>query len=405
MGNLLSGIRVIALEQILAGPFGSMLLADFGAEVIKIEPPDGEIARRQTGPRYNGEPSYYLASNRNKKSIVLDLRTPSGKEALHDLVKISDVVWDNHRAGVMDRLEAGYDTLKKINPRIICCNITGYGTSGPFKDLPSYDGLAQAMSGILSLTGEEGGPPIKPGPSIADLSAGLFSALGVCAALVSRNSTGVGQRIEVSLLDAAVALLGFQFSSYFISGKLAKPVGSGHINTVPTGAYKARDGWIAIGASWPRITRVLNIEWMQNDPRFSTGDSRLLHRKEIDKIIGDEVIRFDVADLIELLRAEDISCSPVDTLDKVAVNPQIVHNNMILTLAHPLGGEIKLVGQPVKAPESIKENEFTAPPTLGQHTNEILTGLLHYSKEKIERLEKEGKEHYEETRKHLYKQS
>ncbi|MDD4860119.1 MAG: CoA transferase [Dehalococcoidales bacterium] len=170
------------------------------------------------------------------------------------------------------------------------------------------------------------------------------------------------------------------------------------------GAYKARDGWIAIGPCWPRITRVLNIEWMQNDPRFSSGDSRLLHRKEIDKIIGDEVIKFDSADLIELLRAEDISCSPVNTLDKVEINPQIVHNNMILELAHSLGGSIKVVGQPIKAPESIKESEFKAPPTLGQNTNEVLTQLLHYSEAQIKKVAEEEQGHAEELKKHLYKQ-
>lgn len=403
MGGLLSGVRVLALEQILAGPFGSMLLGDLGAEVIKVEPPGGEASRGQAGPRYKGESSYYLAFSRNKKSIVLDLRTPSGKEAFSDLVKLSDVVLDNYRPGVMERLGLDYDSLKKINPKIICCSITGYGSSGPYKDLPSYDIIAQGMSGILSVTGEPGGPPIKTGPSIADISGGMYGALGVCAALVAREKTGTGQRIDVSLLDAAVSLLAFHFSWYFISGEVPGPVGSKHIQTTPFGAYKAKDAWITLGASWPQIARTLGVEWMIDDPRFSTSDARLQHREEVDRIITEELGKMNAKDWLEILQKDDIPANLVYTIDKAAIDPQILHNKMILTMEHPLGGEIKLTGQPVKAPGSIREEEFTAPPTLGQHTHEVLTELLHYSDEKIRRIKEEEKEGAAELKKHLRK--
>ncbi|MDD4858847.1 MAG: CoA transferase [Dehalococcoidales bacterium] len=403
MGNFLTGIRVLAMEQILAGPFGSMLLGDLGAEIIKIEPPGGEISRHQAGPSYKGESNYYLAFNRNKKSIVLDLKTKSGKQAFYDLVKISDIVWDNHRAGAMKRLGADYDTLKKINPKIICCNITGWGMTGPYKDYTSYDLMAQAVAGILSVTGEPGGPPIKPGPSIADIAGATFGTIGVLAALAARERTGEGQKIEINLLDGAMAMLCFHYTWYFISGENPIPVGSGHINTVPLGAYKAKDGWVALGPCWPRITRVIGQEWMIDDPRFSTGDARLKNRTEVNQIVSDGFSKFSSADLIELLRAEDIACAPVNTLDKAAVDPQIVNNNMVITLPHPLGGEIKLVGQPIKAPDRIDEKKFTAPPTLGQHTDAVLSELLHYSGDKIKALKEEEVANTEKREERLHK--
>ena len=403
MGGLLSGLRVLALEQILAGPLGSMLLGDLGAEVIKVEPPGGEASRAQAGPRYKGESSYYLAFNRNKKSIVIDLATQSGKEAFYDLVKISDVVWDNYRPRVMERLGLDYDSLKKINPKVICCSITGYGSSGPYKDLPSYDIIAQGLSGILSVTGEPGGPPIKPGPSIADISGAMYGALGVCAALVAREKTGAGQRVEISLLDAAVSLLAFHFTWYFTSGEVPGPVGSKHIQTSPFGAYKAKDAWITLGACWPRIARTLGVEWMIDDPRFATGDARLQHREEVDRIITEGLSKMNAEDWLEILHMDDIPAGPVYTIDKAAIDPQILHNKMILAMEHPLGGEIKATGQPVKSPGSIIEEEFAAPPTLGQHTHEVLTELLHYSDEKIKKIKEEEKEHANELAKHLRK--
>ena len=208
MAGPLTGVRVLAMEQILAGPYGSMVLGDLGAEVIKIEPPTGErIRMANPPPSHKGEPAYFIAFNRNKKSIVLDLMTEAGLEAFYDLVKISDVVWDNNRAGVMERLRADYDTLRQINPRIISCSVTGYGRSGPYASWPSFDIIAQGMAGLLLQTGQPGGPPIKPAPALADISGALFGALGVISALFYRERTGQGQRVETNLLNGALALL------------------------------------------------------------------------------------------------------------------------------------------------------------------------------------------------------
>ncbi|MFC1532165.1 CaiB/BaiF CoA transferase family protein [Thermodesulfobacteriota bacterium] len=284
MSGPLAGIRVLAMEQVLAGPYGSMILGDLGAEVIKIEPPTGEGIRvSNPPPSHKGEPAYFLAFNRNKKSIVLDLRTGTGLEAFYDLVKISDVVWDNNRQGVMKRLKADYDTIKSINPKIISCSITGYGPSGPYAAGPSYDIIAQGMAGLLLQTGEEGGPPIKPAPALGDISAALFGAIGVISALVHRQSTGKGQKVETNLLNGAMALLSMHYAIYFMDGVVPPPVGAGHLQSAPFGTYKTKDGWITIGASWPRVARTLGIEWTIDDPRFANIVERLKNRKELDE--------------------------------------------------------------------------------------------------------------------------
>jgi crotonobetainyl-CoA:carnitine CoA-transferase CaiB-like acyl-CoA transferase len=393
MTGPLSGVRVLALEQVLAGPYGSMVLGDLGAEVIKIEPPRGEGIRVSKPPPFHkGEPSYFLAFNRNKKSIVLDLMTETGRDAFYDLVRLSDVVWDNNRAGVMERLRADYDTLRHINPRIICCSVTGYGSSGPYAAEPSYDIIAQGMAGLLLQTGQPGGPPIKPAPALADISGALFGALGVVAALWHRERTGHGQRVETNLLDGAMALLSMHYAAYFLSGVVPPPIGAGHLQAIPFGAYRTKDGWITIGASWPRIASTLNIEWVLDDPRFTTLEDRLKNRKELEAVITEALSQMDSQTWLEILRADDIAAGPVYNLDQAPQDPQIQHNSMILTLDHSLGGKIKLVGNPIKMP-SIRTEEYTAPPTMGQHTHQVLTELLGYSPGKINKLEAEQKRH------------
>ena len=394
MSGPLTGVRVLALEQVLAGPYGSMTLGDLGAEVIKIEPPGGERIRLSNPPpSHKGEPAYFLAFNRNKKSIVLDLMTETGLEAFYDLVKISDVVWDNNRAGVMERLRADYDTLRTINPKIICWSVTGYGRSGPYATEPSYDIIAQGMAGLLLQTGQPGGPPIKPAPALADISGALFGALGVISALYYRERTGQGQRVETNLLDGAMAMLSMHYSVYFLSGVVPPPIGAGHLQALPFGAYRTKDGWISIGASWPRIARTLGIEWVIDDPRFATLEDRLNHRTEMEAIITEALSQMDSETCLEILRADDIAAGPVYNLDKAPQDPQIQHNNIILTLNHSLGGQIKLVGNPIKMP-SIHTEKYTAPPTLGQHTHQVLTELLGYSRKKIDKLESEQEKHF-----------
>ncbi len=403
MAGPLAGIRVLALEQVLAGPYGSMVLGDLGAEVIKIEPPTGELIRiSNPPPSHKGESGYFLAFNRNKKSVVLDLMTETGREAFYGLVKESDVVWDNNRAGVMERLGVDYDTIKHINPKIVCCSITGYGQTGPYATWPSYDIIAQGMAGLLLQTGEPGGPPIKPAPALADISGALFGALGVMSALLERERTGQGQKVETNLVNGAMALLSMHYAVYFLNGIVPPPVGAGHLQAAPFGVYRTKDGWITIGASWPRIAQTLGIAWIIEDPRFATLDDRLKNRNELDAIITEALSQMDSAAWLELLHADDIAAGPVLNLDQAPEDPQIQHNKMILTLDHSLGGQVKLVGNPIKMP-GIHTEEYTPPPTLGQHTHQVLSELLGYSRDKIEKLEAEQKEHFEELRKRIAK--
>lgn len=403
MRGPLSGVRVLALSQGGAGPFGSMLLADFGAEVIKIEPPGGAAWDRTAfGPGLKGQDHMFLALNRNKKGMELDLGTKTAKEAFYSLVKISDVVWDNFRAGVTERLGVDYDTLKGINPRIICCSITGYGSSGPYRDRSSSDIIALALSGFLSLNREPGRPPVRPGPATADLTAGLFAAFAVQAALIERERTGVGQRVEVPLLNVPVALMSYYITQYTLSGQVPQTLGSGHPRVVPFGVYPTQDGYIAVGASWPRITRVLGAEWLMDDPRFSSLEERTQHKEELNSILTELFRKHKAEDLLEVLYEEDIQAAPVNTVDKVVIDPQVVHNEMIISVPHSLGGEVKMAGNPIKMANIHQEDYFGAP-TLGEHTEEILKGLLDYSDGKVQALKEEQDKHADELARHIPK--
>ncbi len=403
MSGPLSGIRVVDLSRVIAGPYGSMILGDLGAEVIKIESPEGDISRVSAGPTHQGENFYYLSFNRNKKGIVLDLLTESGREALYDLVKVSDVVWNNFRAGAMERLGADYETLSKINPRIIYCSITGYGASGPAVYRPAFDIAVLAASGLMSVTGEPGGRPTRPGPPIADEAGALFSVIGVLAALNERQRTGKGKKIDVSLMDASLSLLCYQFTYYFTTGIVPAPLSNaGHLVFMPYGVYKTKKGYVALGVCWPRITRAIGADWLAEDPRFKDLGWRQKHREELNAIIEKYLAQAEADDWMEIFKVEDIAAAKVATIDEVARDPQVSHQKMILTMSHPLGGEIRLIGNPVKT-EGISEAEFTPPPTLNQHENEILKGLLGYSDEKIRRLHEEMIANTQQRLQHIQK--
>ena len=389
METALAGVRVLDLTRALAGPYGSLILGDLGAEIIKIETLDART--EATGPySYKGQDAYFMSINRNKKSISLDLRTADGKEVFYDLVRISDVVFDNFRPGVLERLKIDYNTLKEFNPGIICCSISGYGSTGPYRNRPAYDLVAQAMSGVMSITGEPGRPPVRSGIAIADQGAGMFAAHGILAALYARERTGVGGKVETSLLEATIALLAYEASYYFISGLVPGPVSSsGHRTQVPYQTFKTRDNYIASAAinRFPALCKALDREDLAEDPRFS--ESQIIeHREELSPILQEVFLTKDTSEWLELLTEADVPCGPVNTLDKALSDPQVLARDMVVSIDHTLGGQIKQTGNPIKmsaTPPEVK-HKFLSPPTLGEHTDEVLSQLLGYSPEKINRL-------------------
>lgn len=403
MKGPLSGIRVLDVSRAIAGPYGAMILADLGAEVIHIEPPGGDMNRiiGLNEACHEGQSYYFMAFNRNKKSLVLDLATKTGVDAFYDLVKISDVVWDNFRPGVMEKLGADYDTLKKINPAIVCCSVTGFGSSGPYRDRPSFDLVALAISGVMSITGEPAGPPTRPGPPMADMMAASFAVQGVLAALYERERTGVGQMVEANLLDACIYNLTYQIQYYFCSGIVPHRMGSGHLSLVPFRAYNTKEGYLVIGPAWPRAARTLGIEHTIDDPRFKELSDRVRNREELDSIIEEALAKEKAEDWLEVMYVDDLPVGPVNTIDKAVVDPQITHNEMIVEMEHSLGGKIRHIGNPFKM--TSVQPEYTAPPTMGQHNEEILAGLLGYSAEKIKVLREEEEKHAEELLKSLQK--
>jgi crotonobetainyl-CoA:carnitine CoA-transferase CaiB-like acyl-CoA transferase len=381
MEGPLSGIRVLAIENYLAGPVASMTMGDLGAEVIKIETKEGDKSRLTVGPNHKGESNHYLSWNRNKKSIILDLKTESGRNILYDLVKVSDIVINNFRPDGMKNLGADHDTLSSINPRIISVNLSGMGSSGPERDTPVVDSVAGGISGLLSVTGETGGRPIRPGPAVCDITCALYGVIGAVSALYEREKTGKGQNIDVPLVAAGVALMGYHISYYTCSGEVPGPLGSGYPFTAPFGAYKTKDGYIVLGPCWPRIAYAIGAEQLVTDPRFAETENRLANRQELDLELEKYFANATTEEWLAVMRVEDIIAGPLNTVDQVVEDPQVNHLDMILDLEHPLGGRIKLAGNPIKMKSIIGIPQ--APPTLGQHTEEVLKRVLGYTEEKI----------------------
>lgn len=391
---MLDGVRVVDMAQMLAGGYGSMLLGDLGAEVLKIEPIEVGDRTRLLGPPFvEGESAYFMSINRNKKSVALDVTKEQGRQILYNLVRVSDVVFHNFRPGIMEKLKCDYNTLKGINPRVIYCGLTGYGETGPYRDYPAFDLAIQAVSGAMSITGESGRPPVRMGIPMGDLAGSLFAAFAISAALYAREVTGEGRKIELSLMDCNISLLTYVGQYYLMDGQVPGPIGSGHQSVVPYQAFATQDIYIVVAVFvekfWQAFCRVLGIEELIDDPRFCDNDHRRDNREELVPIL-EEIFRTRPGEeWLQLLREAQVPCGPINTLDRLFADPQVTARRMVVEIDHPKVGRFRSIGNPVKIPP-MPEGPFEPPPLHGQHTDEVLRELLGYSAERIAQLREDG---------------
>jgi crotonobetainyl-CoA:carnitine CoA-transferase CaiB-like acyl-CoA transferase len=375
----LDGIRVIDLSRVIAGPWCGALLGDLGADVIKVEDTGPGDESRTWPPHKDGEAAAYLLFNRNKRGIALDLKTPEAVEVVKRLVKDADVVIENFRTGTMESFGLGYDVLARINPRLIYCSISAFGRTGPRKDSPGYEALMQAFSGIMSITGEPGGQPVRAGVSFLDLTTGILCALGVSNAIIQREKTGLGQRVDGSLLETAVSLLAFHAEGYLLTGALPRALGSGHPSLSPYRNFKCRDGqWIFIAAAndrfWQKLAKALGLTDLAADPRFEKNQGRVAYRTELEGILEQAIGALDREPLLKRLEEADVPATPVNTVDQVMNDPQTAERGIVQRATHPKLGEIPVVGTPLHF-SRMSPGVRTAAPLRGEHTDTVLASL------------------------------
>jgi crotonobetainyl-CoA:carnitine CoA-transferase CaiB-like acyl-CoA transferase len=369
----LAGIRVLDVSQVMAGPFCAMQLSDMGAEVIKVEPPGGDSTRRMAGAAATTSPAFD-AVNRGKRSIVLDLTAADGQASMRRLIETADVLIENARPGVMARFGLDYASLAPAYPRLIYASISGYGQTGPDAARGGYDLIAQGVSGLMSVTGEPGGPPTKVGVPLTDLGAGLFALAGILAALHERTESGLGQHIDTSLVEAGVALSVWEAAQHFADGSTPGPLGSAHRMLAPYQAIRCADGFITIGAGTDRLfarlaTLVDHPEWV-TDPDFADETRRVAHRARLAHLIESETIQAPRADWLARLEAAGIPCGPINTYPEVFADPQILARGMVVEIDHPIRGRVRTLGSPIKM--SRTPPRVAGPsPRLGQHTTDV----------------------------------
>jgi crotonobetainyl-CoA:carnitine CoA-transferase CaiB-like acyl-CoA transferase len=372
----LAGMRVLELAQIMSAPTCGMLLADMGADVIKVEKlPGGDDARGYREPQVNGVSAPFLMMNRNKRGLAVDLKDARGRAVLLRLAGSADVLLENFRRGTLERLGLGYDVLARENPALIYCAVTGYGLSGPLADKGGFDLIAQGFAGLMAITGEPGGPPVKCGPPVADINAGILATVGILAAYAHKQKTGEGQIVDTSLFEAALQQTYWHAAVHFATGESPGPTGSAHVLTAPYQAYQARDGWINIGganqANWERIADVLGHSEWRNDPRFATNAARMRHRDELTTLIETELGTRTKAEWLAAFDAAGVPAGPVHTLGEALAHPQTHSRGMVVELAHAQAGATRALGCPIRF--SRTSTAITrAAPRLGEHTREIL---------------------------------
>ena len=394
MPGPIHGVKVLELAQIMAGPTCGLMLADLGAEVIKIEKiPGGDDTRRFLPPDVNGEAAAFMMMNRNKRGMALDLKTKEGVEVFKRLVKQADVVVENFRKGTLEKLGVGYEELKKINPKIILCEISGYGRTGPYADKGGFDLIAQGMSGLMSITGEsKGKPPMKVGAPVTDITAGILAATGVLAALVSRATTGVGQRVDTSLYEAGIVHTYWQSAIASATGVAPGPLGSAHPLTAPYQAFQTKDKWITVGASnqntWLKLIDALGAKELQENEKFNSNANRMKNLTELTELLKKELVKKTAEEWLKLFDEKGLPCGPINTVTEMFEDPQTIERKMIVDVKNDKAGSFKGIGMPIKFSET-KVEDTKQSPTFGQHTKQILLDFG-FKDEEIDSLIKQG---------------
>jgi crotonobetainyl-CoA:carnitine CoA-transferase CaiB-like acyl-CoA transferase len=393
MSYPLEGVRILELGQIIAGTYGSQVLSDLGAEVIKIETPEGDLGRIPSVAPFRGLSGLFLTFNRNKQSVVINLKNAAGRQLFYDLVKISDVVIDNFRPGVLERLEIDYPTLSRINPRIIQCSVTGFGSTGEYKDFPALDLSIQAISGHMTITGEPERPPVRVGIPLADLSGGIYSSKGILAALFDRERTGRGRRIEISMFDTMLHLLSYIGTMWLTNGEVPKPPGSAHDYSVPWQAFATSDGYVVVATRqenfWRKLCIVLEHPDLADDARFADNASRVKNRAVLVPLLEQIFRTRTAADWLERLRTADVPAAPVNNVNAAFAEPPVKEREMIVEYDHPQVGKVRLPGNPIKMSDMAGTISRPAP-MLDEHTDGVLDTLLHLSAKEIAALRKSG---------------
>ncbi|MEA3422588.1 MAG: CoA transferase [Bacillota bacterium] len=393
MKQSLEGIKVLDLTRVLAGPYATMVLADLGANVMKVEMPVKGDDSRHFGPYVGDESAYFMSLNRNKRSMTLNLKTEKGKKLLKEMINNVDIVIENFRPGTMEKLGLGYDVLKEINPRIIYAAASGFGHSGPYSKRPAYDAIVQAMGGIMSITGQEGGEFTRVGTSVGDITAGLFTSIGILAALRYRNETGIGQKVDVAMFDTQLSILENAVARYAVDGEIPAPKGNRHPSIVPFEPFDASDGkiMIAVGndALWVKFCIATELEHLTDKEEFKTNPLRNNNYKMLRPLIAEKIIKKTVDEWIEIFNDGGVPNGPINTVDKVMKDPQILARDMVKKVEHPIAGKLLMPGVPIKMSET--QGDVIMPsPILGQHTDEILKEILDLDDNEIEKLKKEN---------------
>ena len=392
----LGNIKVLDLTHMLSGPYGGMILADLGCEVIKIEPPKkGEGTRRllENDPDYsvNGMGAYFYTLNRNKKSVAIDLKHDEGLQVFYELVKKADVILSNFSAGVTKKLKIDFDALKKINPKIITCTVSGFGESGPNFQRPAFDQIAQALGGGMSITGLSAQEPMRAGIPIGDLGGGMFAVMGIQAAIIDRASSGLGQNVDISMLDCQISMLNYMATMQTMSGIIPEPIGNSHFVHMPYNSFLTKDYPIVIAAVgdqfWPRLLKIIKNPELQ-DPLYETTVERQKDKKKLEAIIQTELLKENSDYWLTELEKESVPCARVNNLEQAINDVQVQHRNMLVDVPHPEGGSAKIPGNPIKL-SSVENEEFLAPPLLGEHTKEVLVDWLGFSEDELMKLDEQ----------------